>query len=136
MTAHDALKALLERYTNLINSGDAGHWDPEREQVVIDARAALAAGDRGQVDYQIKVLTNEHPQGIPFEQWRKASYPSLLDHYAGLAMQALLSQMLSRDGMKVLDDTARQTGRTIDRHIAILAFNHAAAMLQEKEARA
>lgn len=45
MTTHEALQALLTRYTNLINSGDAGFWDPETEQVVIDARAALKVRD-------------------------------------------------------------------------------------------
>jgi hypothetical protein len=38
-----ALKAMLERYVSLVNSGDAGHWDCETEPVVIDARAALSA---------------------------------------------------------------------------------------------
>lgn len=46
----NALDGLLERYTGLVNSGDAGFWDPENEPVVIAARKALArvgpAGDR------------------------------------------------------------------------------------------
>jgi hypothetical protein len=37
----DALTALLNHYTKLINSGDAGNWDPEKEPVVIAARLAL-----------------------------------------------------------------------------------------------
>lgn len=37
-----ALDGLLERYVELINSGDAGFWDPEKEKEVIAARAALA----------------------------------------------------------------------------------------------
>lgn len=37
-----SLSELLEHYCGLINSGDAGNWDPEEEQVVIDARAALS----------------------------------------------------------------------------------------------
>ena len=38
-----ALHALLERYTDLVNCGDCGNWNPEREDQVIAARAALAA---------------------------------------------------------------------------------------------
>jgi hypothetical protein len=36
-----ALEKLLDHYTALINSGDAGFWDPEEEPEVIEARAAL-----------------------------------------------------------------------------------------------
>jgi hypothetical protein len=36
-----ALQAMLERYTALVNSGDAGNWDPEIEDAVVDARAAI-----------------------------------------------------------------------------------------------
>ncbi len=51
----DAASAFLERYVGLINSGDAGFWDPEEEPEVIALRAALASqgseaaeqGDRG-----------------------------------------------------------------------------------------
>lgn len=39
----EALTALLNHYTSLVNSGDAGNWDPESEPVVIDARTALAS---------------------------------------------------------------------------------------------
>lgn len=38
----NALRDLLERYTGLVKSGDAGNWDCEEEPVVIAARAALA----------------------------------------------------------------------------------------------
>lgn len=38
----EALKGLLERYVGLVNSGDAGFWDPETEQEVATARAAIA----------------------------------------------------------------------------------------------
>lgn len=41
-TLREALSALLDRYTGLVNCGDCGNWDPETEPVVIDARAALA----------------------------------------------------------------------------------------------
>jgi len=37
-----ALHGLLEKYVSLINSGDAGSWNPEEESEVIAARAALA----------------------------------------------------------------------------------------------
>jgi uncharacterized Zn finger protein (UPF0148 family) len=37
----EALTALLDRYTELVNSGDAGFWDPEEEDEVKLARQAL-----------------------------------------------------------------------------------------------
>jgi hypothetical protein len=37
-----ALEAMVERYVGLANSGDCGFWDPETEEEVIAARAALA----------------------------------------------------------------------------------------------
>ena len=37
----EALTGVLDRYVGLVNSGDAGNWDPETEDVVIKARAAL-----------------------------------------------------------------------------------------------
>jgi hypothetical protein len=37
----EALAALLDRYTRLVNSGDAGFWDPEEEDEVKLARQAL-----------------------------------------------------------------------------------------------
>ncbi len=42
-----ALEALLERYTQLVNCGDCGNWNPETEDDVIAARAAIskAKGD-------------------------------------------------------------------------------------------
>jgi hypothetical protein len=42
-----ALHEILNHYTALINSGDAGNWEPEREPQVIAARAAiqLATGE-------------------------------------------------------------------------------------------
>jgi len=39
----EALKNLLDQYVSLVNSGDAGSWDPETEAVVVAARKALAA---------------------------------------------------------------------------------------------
>lgn len=38
----EALSGLLDRYLSLANSGDAGFWNPEKEDEVIAARAALA----------------------------------------------------------------------------------------------
>jgi hypothetical protein len=38
-----ALAALLDRYVGLVNCGDCGFWDPEKEPEVIAARAALTA---------------------------------------------------------------------------------------------
>jgi len=37
----DALERLLGRYVSMVNSGDCGNWDPETEEEVIEARAAL-----------------------------------------------------------------------------------------------
>lgn len=39
---HEALSALLKHYVTLIQSGDCGFWDPEKEDQVRAARAALA----------------------------------------------------------------------------------------------
>jgi len=36
-----ALRELLEMYVQLANSGDCGNWNPEEEDEVIAARAAL-----------------------------------------------------------------------------------------------
>ena len=38
-----ALRALLDRYTDLVSCGDCGNWNPDQEDQVIAARAALAA---------------------------------------------------------------------------------------------
>ena len=37
-----SLELMTEHYTSLINSGDAGHWNPEDESEVIQARKAIA----------------------------------------------------------------------------------------------
>lgn len=37
-----ALQQITLRYVGLVDSGDAGNWDPETEVQVIDARAVLA----------------------------------------------------------------------------------------------
>ncbi|QTN02415.1 hypothetical protein GTN27_04195 [Ochrobactrum sp. EEELCW01] len=39
---YSALTALLNRYVGLVRSGDAGFWDPEAEEEVINSRDALA----------------------------------------------------------------------------------------------
>lgn len=36
-----SLKQMLKAYCDLVNSGDAGDWDPEGDQVVINARSVL-----------------------------------------------------------------------------------------------
>lgn len=38
----DALATMLERYVSLVNCGDCGNWDPETEDEVKSARAALS----------------------------------------------------------------------------------------------
>jgi hypothetical protein len=42
---YEALQGMLDHYTTLINSGDAGNWDPEEEPQVIAAREALTKAD-------------------------------------------------------------------------------------------
>lgn len=37
-----ALRLVLKRYVDLVNCGDCGCWDPEVEDDVIEARAAIA----------------------------------------------------------------------------------------------
>jgi hypothetical protein len=39
--ARAALRGLLTRYVNMVESGDCGFWDAEKEPEVIAARAAL-----------------------------------------------------------------------------------------------
>ena len=39
---HAACRALLNRYLALVNSGDAGNWNPEEEPEVIAVRRALS----------------------------------------------------------------------------------------------
>lgn len=49
--AHDlysSLTALLNRYVGLVHSGDAGFWDPEAEEEVINSRDAIAKA-RGEI---------------------------------------------------------------------------------------
>lgn len=43
----EALRMLLNTYVGLVNSGDGGHWDPENDCDVINARAALAEFNEG-----------------------------------------------------------------------------------------
>ena len=38
-----ALINMVVAYVNLVESGDAGKWNPNKDECVIDARAALAA---------------------------------------------------------------------------------------------
>ena len=40
-----ALENFTEMYVNSVNSGDWGNWDPETDEEVIMARAALEAGN-------------------------------------------------------------------------------------------
>lgn len=41
----EALRALLTHYIALANSGDAGFWDPETENIVILCRLVLSSPD-------------------------------------------------------------------------------------------
>lgn len=38
----EALEQMIEHYTSLVNCGDCGNWDPEEEDAVKTARAALS----------------------------------------------------------------------------------------------
>jgi hypothetical protein len=44
---HQALAKLLDRYVGLVECGDCGNWDAEKEAEVIEARAALALSRGG-----------------------------------------------------------------------------------------
>lgn len=41
----EALKTFVAEYVDLVESGDAGFWDPEKETKVIAARAAIAKAE-------------------------------------------------------------------------------------------
>ena len=43
----EALEKLLDKYVTLVNSGDAGFWNPEEVPEVIAARAALLKANGG-----------------------------------------------------------------------------------------
>lgn len=38
----ESLEEMVSEYANIANSGDAGFWDPEKNEKVIKARAAIA----------------------------------------------------------------------------------------------
>lgn len=40
-----ALRLFVDQYTRLINSGDCGNWNPETDEEVITARAAIAKAE-------------------------------------------------------------------------------------------
>lgn len=39
----EALSGMVKGYCDLVNSGDSGRWDPEKDKEVIESRKALAA---------------------------------------------------------------------------------------------
>ncbi|MCK5020139.1 MAG: hypothetical protein KAS32_24085 [Candidatus Peribacteraceae bacterium] len=43
---YKALQELTESYVSMINSGDCGNWDPEKDPEVAHAYAALAAANK------------------------------------------------------------------------------------------
>lgn len=43
----EALSVMVKGYCDLVDSGDAGFWDPEKDDEVIKSRAALAATAKG-----------------------------------------------------------------------------------------
>ncbi len=38
----EALEAMADYYAHLVNTGDAGQWNPEEDDVIIKSRAAIA----------------------------------------------------------------------------------------------
>jgi hypothetical protein len=42
---YEALKTFVAEYVDLVESGDAGFWDPEKEAKVIAARSAIAKAE-------------------------------------------------------------------------------------------
>lgn len=44
----EALEAMADYYVQLVNTGDAGQWNPEEDDVVIKSRAAIAKAKGGQ----------------------------------------------------------------------------------------
>lgn len=58
-----ALKGLMEKYRALVNSGDCGHWDVEKEPEIIAARAAIAEAE-GQKSYQIGDVVSLRSGGV------------------------------------------------------------------------
>lgn len=49
----EALEAILERYTSLAESGDAGHWDYESEPEVIAARKEIEFIEKVRANAQV-----------------------------------------------------------------------------------
>jgi hypothetical protein len=44
----EALKVLLDEYLSLVNSGDCGFWDAEKDGFVINARAVITKAEGNQ----------------------------------------------------------------------------------------
>jgi hypothetical protein len=60
------LQIMTEHYVDLAGCGDCGHWDPEKEEKVITARAALSEYAEGKAEWQEYRLTIPQPkQTIP-----------------------------------------------------------------------
>jgi hypothetical protein len=45
---YEALAGVVELYVELVNSGDAGFWDPEEVSAIVAARAALRKANGGE----------------------------------------------------------------------------------------
>ncbi|MGQ0595816.1 hypothetical protein [Aquabacterium sp.] len=105
MSQHDtltqALRALLDRYTMLVNSGDAGNWDPEEEPEVIAARAVLSATQPAQAA-QFEPFAGQSNIESPFNACMHKGY------CVGLKAQAAQSEPMSAD--QALDLITKATG--------------------------
>lgn len=66
-TLREAAEALLNRYVELVNSGDCGFWDPEKEEEVKSLRAALVERKAEPLEHVEKVSTE-----AAMSQWERS----------------------------------------------------------------
>lgn len=55
----EACKSVVDQWVRLVNSGDAGNWDPEKDEHIINARRAIALAESSEIDPLDKVLRKE-----------------------------------------------------------------------------
>jgi hypothetical protein len=68
----EAMKLALEEYMSAFGQALEAHGIPLQEQQIKadrQAREALAKQEQGEPDYKVTVIDNQHPNGIPLEQW-------------------------------------------------------------------
>lgn len=70
----EALVGMVDMYIDLVNSGDAGNWDPEKDKEVIAARLALSRHPTPDKAVEpLAVLAEKH--NWPFVYYRKRVNP-------------------------------------------------------------